>query len=231
MNTLLSLNSIPFKTLYSTLHLSKAKDKLDMILEPLQAMVQLAIVGVSPIGTKLTIQENILYIQTPNIMQPISRWMNSDKKDDLYFLFQVIKRYIKWYNPEKNKKSPLNGETYNLISKLSIMGLTNLLKTYGSGDSITLIQVIHMYKHILESNEVYKEDNDIESNKMNIDEVFENITSLYDGVTLNIIYNTLLLIEKEEDSLILNNYIDGLNLISSKKHKIIKEWIKINLMF
>jgi hypothetical protein len=104
MNTLF-FNTDQIKTLYSNLSLSKSKDKLDMILEPLQSMIQLALLGISPTGTKLAIHENILYLQTPSIIQPFSRWYNSDKKDDLYFLFQVIKRFIKWYNPtiSKNK--------------------------------------------------------------------------------------------------------------------------------
>ena len=90
MNNLFNFKSIQLYNLYNNLLFHKYKDKLDMILEPLQSMIQLAILSVKPIGTKLAIQENILYIQEPSIIQPINRWYNSDKKDDLYFLFQVI---------------------------------------------------------------------------------------------------------------------------------------------
>ena len=72
-----------FQLLYQILS-NRQKDKIDMILEPLQAMIQLALLSICPIGTKLRIQENILYLQTPTITQSISRWYNSDKKDDLY---------------------------------------------------------------------------------------------------------------------------------------------------
>ena len=65
-----------------------------MILEPLQAMVQLALLSICPIGTKLRIQENILQLQFPTLIQPITRWYNADKKDDVYFLYGVIKRYL-----------------------------------------------------------------------------------------------------------------------------------------
>ena len=105
MNTIF-LKTEQIKSIYNTLSLHKSKDKLDMILEPFQSMVQLALLSVSPSGTKLAIQENILYLQTPGFTQPISRWYHSDKKDDLYFLFQVIKRFIKWYNPDISEKSP-----------------------------------------------------------------------------------------------------------------------------
>ena len=215
-------------TLYNSLAFHKSKDKIDMVLEPLQAMIQLALLSMSPIGTKLTIQENILYLQYPNIIQPLSRWYNADKKDDMYFLFQVIKRFIKWYNPDINKKSIITKELYQLISSMSIMGLNNLLKTYGSSDSNTVIQVINMYKELLENNDSHKYE---EVDKINIDEVFENITKLYDRILHDIIYCTLQLIKKEEDITLICNFTNGLNLILSKNNKLIKDWIKVNLIF
>lgn len=222
------MNSNTLITLYNSLAFHKSKDKIDMVLEPLQAMIQLALLSMSPIGTKLTIQENILYLQYPNIIQPLSRWYNADKKDDMYFLFQVIKRFIKWYNPAINKKSIITKELYQLISTMSIMGLNNLLKTYGSSDSNTIIQVINMYKELLENNDSHKYE---EVDKINIDEVFENITKLYDIVLHDIIYCTLQLIKKEEDVELICNFTNGLNLILSKNNKLIKDWIKVNLIF
>jgi len=176
MNNLFNFKSIQLYNLYNNLLFHKYKDKLDMILEPLQSMIQLAILSVKPIGTKLAIQENILYIQEPSIIQPINRWYNSDKKDDLYFLFQVIKRFIKWYNPE-NKI--ISSELYNLICSMSLTGLDNLVKTYNNTDNNSIIQVLHLYKNLLEvpnSKELDKHTNE----KVNIDEVFENIISLYE---------------------------------------------------
>ena len=220
------MNTAILNALYNTLSFHKVKDKIDMVLEPLQAMIQLALLSTSPIGTKLTIQENILYLQSPNIIQPLSRWYNMDKKDDMYFLFQVIKRFIKWYNPNNNKNSIMTKELYQLIVSMSIVGLNNLLKTYGTSDSNTVIQVITMYKNILEMDDI-SQHQDIP----NIDEVFVNITKLYEVTFLDITYNVLLLVQKEEDHTIISNYIDGYNMISTKHNKLIKEWIKINLIF
>ena len=116
MNTILThIRPTQIKTLYNSLFYKSSKDKTDMVLEPLQAIVQLAILSLCPIGTKLTIQENILYLQQPNVIQPISRWYNADKKDDLLFLFQVVRRFIKWYNPRNNTNSPISIELYRLI--------------------------------------------------------------------------------------------------------------------
>ena len=47
--------------IYQTMK-GKNKERFEYILEPLQAMVQLGILGYCPVGTKLCIQNNILYI-------------------------------------------------------------------------------------------------------------------------------------------------------------------------
>ena len=222
-----------FHLLYQMLS-NRQKDKIDMILEPLQAMIQLALLSICPIGTKLRIQENILYLQTPTITQSISRWYNSDKKDDLYFLYSVVKRYIKWYNPAVNKKSPLSADLYQLITKMAKEGFDNLFKTYSSSDSNTVIHVIQMYKNLLEYNNdkilVDEYIVDVEKNKVNIDEVFERIIDIYDPHILQITQHTLLMMQEENDPSNQGHHLDGLNQMFMKYNKTIKEWIKINLI-
>lgn len=229
MNTLF-LKGTQLKALYSTISLYKSKNKLDMVLEPLQSMVQIALLSVSPIETKIAINENLLYLQIPGFTQSISRWYYSDKKDDLYFLFQVIKRFIKWYNPETSAKSLLSKNLYDLIIKMSIKGLENLIKTYTNTDNNNIIQVIHMYKSLLESNENI---NHIKSpdDKVGLDTVFENIIEIYDNNLISLINNLLLMISTEDNTTNINNYIQGLNLIMAKNNHLIKNWIKINLIF
>ena len=226
------INSLHF--IYQALSHGRQRDKIDTILEPLQAMIQLAMLSISPIGTKLRIQENILYVQPPTMLQPLSRWYHSDKKDDLYFLYSVIKRFIKWYNPSVSKKSPLTPELYQLITAMGVDGLNNLFKTYSSSDSNTVIHVIQMYKNLLEStNDKILVDEyivDVDKNKVNIDEVFERIVGVYDANILQVMYHTLFLIKQEEDEKNQQQNIDGLNNILYKYHQSIKEWIKMNLI-
>ena len=69
------------------------KEETDMILEPLQVMVQLALLAYCPIGTKVSVSNNILQIQRPTLFQGVWRWYNQDGKDDLYYLFHAIRRY------------------------------------------------------------------------------------------------------------------------------------------
>lgn len=232
MSTLIpSTQSLQF--LYTTFIANKPKEKVDMILEPFQSMIQLALLSIYPVGTKLQIKENLLYLQSPTMIQPLSRWYHSDKKDDLYFLYSVIKRFIKWYNPTINKKSPINAELYKLITSMGIEGLNSLFKTYSSSDSNTVIQVIQMYRNLLEHNndKILLDEFLVhsEKNKINIDGLFENIITIYEPTIIRVIHNILVLIKNETDITVQRNIIEGFNLILCKNNKLIKEWIKVNL--
>ena len=141
MSSRLTIQTYSLKALYNYFYTNKQKDKLDMILEPLQSMIQLCLLSKLQIGSKLTIKDNILNIQNPNVIQPVLRWYNSDKKDDLFFLFQVIQRFIKWYNPAINKKSNVSAELYQLIISMATEGLNNLLKTYTDIGDYTYIRI------------------------------------------------------------------------------------------
>lgn len=247
MNKLFILEPQQVKSLYNSIILNK-KDSIDMILEPLQSMIQLALLSVSPIGTKLVIQNNILQLQNPSFVQPLSRWYNSDKKENLYYLFSVIKRFTNWYNPLINSNSPINITLYQLILKMSLLGFDNLIKTYNTANNANIIQVIQMYRSILEFGDNFLDINNpstlitynLNTNKVSspvlspkpnsIDTIFENIIEIYDDHLIISIYNILLIIQKEKDSIYINNYIVGIDNIMSKNNKLIHEWIKINLI-
>jgi len=224
----------PVHTLYNALMNNRPKEKIDMILEPLQAMIQLSLLSTCPLGTKLRIYENILYLHSPTMTQPLSRWYHADKKDDLYFLYAVIKRFIKWYNPAVNKNSPIPVELYQLITAMSVEGLNQLFKTYSSSDSNTVIHVIQMYKNLLEYNndKILLDEYlvDVEKQKINIDEVFESIIRIYDSNIVTIIYPILLMMKEEVKVERQKNITDGFTLILENYHCAIKEWIKMNLV-
>jgi hypothetical protein len=228
MNMMFNIQPFQIKKIYNSFVTSKNKDNIHMVLEPLQAIIQLSLLSILPIGTKLAIHENILYLQNPSILQPINRWYNVDKKDDLYFLFQVIKRFIKWYNP-KSDITPISEDFYYLLIKMAINGFDNLIKTYQTSNSTSIIQALNMYKSLLASNDTY----DVivaNDDKIDIDEIFINIIKQYDKNLINVLYNMFILINNEETTDNIYNYIDGLNLIMDKNNKLIQNWIRVNLV-
>ena len=94
------------EVLYSVVGKEKKKERFETILEPLQAITQLAILSFCPKGSKLSIANNLLYVQHPSWTQGLLRSYYQDARDDLYFLFNVIRRFNKFYkinNSSKNK--------------------------------------------------------------------------------------------------------------------------------
>jgi hypothetical protein len=71
---------------------------------------------------------------------------------------------------------------------------------------------------------------DGDKNKINIDEVFEKIITIYDENILSVMYFSLLQAQVETEYNNKNNVIDGLNMILNKYNLIIKEWIQLNLV-
>lgn len=122
----------------------KQKERTDIILEPLQAMIQLGLLTYSPPGTKLAIQHNVLILQPPNITQGLFRWYAGDRKDDLFFLFHVFRRFIVWYSNDGDKR------LYNTLLHHAFLGINSLMKTYKSSEMSSLVHVLQMYKTFLQ---------------------------------------------------------------------------------
>lgn len=126
----------------------KRRDKLDYILEPMQALLQLSLLGFSPVGSKLTITENLLFIQQPGMSQGIIRFFNDDTKEDLYYLFNVFRRFVVYY-----KHLYLDSKhraLYELLIDLSKEGLKKLIITYTNTNRINVLHTLQMYKVILD---------------------------------------------------------------------------------
>ena len=65
------------------MNFAQQKERQDMILEPLQVMIQLSLVSHCPLGTKVSISNNILHIQKPTLSQGVVRWWYGDNKDEI----------------------------------------------------------------------------------------------------------------------------------------------------
>lgn len=276
-------------TAYNMFSKGKRKERFEIILEPLQAMIQISFLGFYPIGSKLNIHNNLLYIQAAGWSQPLSRAYYNDSKDDLFYLFNAVVRFNKFY---KNMPEIQNNSLFNLLKKLCIKGIDNLIVTYNQVDNPALLHTLRMYKMFLESdlnsntntntnnclntnsnnlainnntnnidensnaivqsnsnNLIVNSNNNNNNNTINndlsnlinnmntsfisdtkdIDDVFVNITKLYSIQDYNIIYSTLVLLEKNPQNY--NEYITGINSILNPINSQIKKWINDNIVF
>jgi len=197
------------------------KERSDMILEPLQVLVQLGILSFCPVGTKLSISENILQLQEPSLYQGILRWYMKDNKDDLYYLFQAIRRYYLWYKPKEK-------EIFKRILEVAMRGIKRLMETYDKSEKLSIKQTLNLYTNILnlDTPNLF-ESTDISA--VNIDSVFKNIVKLYDKKILSIIHNTFSILEKEQTIENRKIIYVGLQNILSVYNERVKIWIRENL--
>ena len=200
---------------------SQPKEKIDMILEPLQVLTQLAILSFLPVGTKISINNNILFLQQPTMFQGVVRWYQNDNKDDLFYLFHAIRRYYKWY---KNR----DDEVFANILELAINGIEKLIETYNKVGITTITHTLSLYKNILtqESDELFKDENE---HSISVDDVFKKITSLYDRKMLIVIYSVFQIMGEETNQNNINLYVNGLNSILKPTEQNIHKWIIDNL--
>ena len=196
---------------------AKEKERADLILEPMQVMIQLALLAHSPIGTKISVSNNILTIQPPSMTQGAYRWWNNDNKDDLYYLFHAIRRYYKWYKSQKDA-------VYQYILAWAVKGLDKLSETYNKADKNNIRHTLALYRNVLDlkTDEIFK---DNEEDTVTIDQVFKEIISIYDTKLLCITHNTLLMMEEETNTEFKQKLLDGLTLILEPMNIEIRKWI------
>jgi len=196
---------------------TKEKERADLILEPMQVMIQLALLAHSPIGTKISVSNNILSIQPPSMTQGAYRWWNNDNKDDLYYLFHAIRRYYKWYKSQKD-------EVYQYILAWAVKGLDKLSETYNKADKNNIRHTLALYRNVLDlkTDEIFK---DNKEDTVTIDQVFKEIINIYDGRLLYITHNTLLMMEEETNTEFKQKLLDGLTLILEPMNIKIRKWI------
>ena len=220
-------NMETIKVLYNALISDRSKERFEMILEPLQAISQLAFLSYCPVGSKLSISDNILYIQEPGWGQTISRSYYLDKKEDLIYLFGVIKRFHSFYGfLEEGKGKKLFDDLINL----SKCGIEKLIQTYNKADSSHLTQTLRMYKSMIDKPDAFDMENDEnEGKKTDIDEVFKKVVKLYKVSHYSILQHTLVLLK--HNPACYRDYIEGYNKIMLDINNQMKKWISDNIIF
>tara|TARA_Y100000741_G_scaffold330600_1_gene285301 strand:- start:296 stop:943 length:648 start_codon:yes stop_codon:yes gene_type:complete len=201
---------------------NKTKESADMILEPLQVMITLALLSFCPLGTKIYISKNILYIHEPSVLQGVFRWLDGNSKDDLYYLFHAIRRYYKWYKTLDNK-------IYKLILTLAKKGIKKLMDTYKNINQKTILHTLSLYHNILELENEKLFESDDHADIINMDQVFKNIKTVYNKKILVITFSTFELIQETKDENDILTYINSLKLILGPTENNIKNWISNNL--
>ena len=228
------------QTAYSYINSGKRKERFDVILEPLQAISQLAFLKACPIGTKLTIENNLLFIQMPNWHQGLTRSWNKDKREDVLLLFNAVQRFNKIYvNSQIGTQShtpKTNGifkKLIELITRMAVEGLDNLINTYSRIENTSIVQTLVMYKNILNNPDKFTTLEEVTEGNVkggkNIEDVFAQIRENWNDNEYAVLYNILSLIDNDPKNA--DTYIAGVNQILAPLHNRIRKWMSDNIVY
>ena len=96
--------------------------------------------------------------------------MNDDTKDDLYYLFNVFRRFLNYYKDLEEEYKVL----YENLINMSINGIDKLIQTYTDSGRISILHTLQMYKMILIKKDFFENpcENEIEMKKAIIHKKF-----------------------------------------------------------
>lgn len=117
------------------------------ILDPLSIIVKLFIYYYKPLGTKISIGNNRIYIQDSTYIQGLWRRYNGDSKNDINILLcPILYACITYLKNEEIR------DLYLPIFEISLQALTNMKQTYAN------TPIIYNIEHILNVVQMFVDD-------------------------------------------------------------------------
>jgi len=105
------------------------------LLDPLSVIIKLAIIGNKPVGTKVLIQNNIIYLQEPGPFQAFCRLIYKSNKTDLQYMYNPIHIACETFlSKESIQKTPRLKNLFICAQN----GLKKLTETYKNCSIISL---------------------------------------------------------------------------------------------
>lgn len=105
------------------------------ILDPLTIIIKLAILSNKPVGTKICIQNNMLYFQEPGPFQALCRYIYKTNKTDIQYMYNPIQLACQQFlTKEYTQKNP----RMKILFKCAQKGLEKLSETYKNCSIIRL---------------------------------------------------------------------------------------------
>jgi hypothetical protein len=129
------------------------------LLDPLSVIIKLAILGNKPIGTKILIQNNIMYFQEPGIFQSITRMFYNSNKTDLQYMYNPIQIACSTFlSKESIQETPRLKSLFMSAQE----GIKRLIETY---KNCSIISLCLNYYYAIITNHVEQKYNDSIFNK------------------------------------------------------------------
>ena len=124
------------------------------LLDPLSVIIKLAIMGNKEVGTKILIQNNVIYFQEPGIFQSLTRMFYNSNKTDLQYMYNPIHIACTTFLSKENiQKTPRLKNLFICAQN----GLKKLIETY---KNCTIISLCLNYYYAIITNHVEQKFND-----------------------------------------------------------------------
>ena len=198
------------------------KPDKNIIIDPMSCLIKLSILKFCPIGTKISIGDNMITILDPGLLQGTYRFVKGDAREDLHNLYVPLIKSIEWYWHQDNEES--NNEIKSLF-EFAIHGLETLRNSYPTNSTIT--HTLDLYIHHLTSKQTKTLQNkDIKINETS-NEIHEFLKQLWNQREIHVVIELLLEYEKNSKNNKTEKYIleTILNLTNAKEVKL-REYLK-----
>lgn len=184
------------------------------ILDPLSVIIKLAILSNKPIGTKLSIQHNIIYTQEPGPFQSICRYVFKNNKTDIQYLYNPIELACQIY---LTKTITQNNPKIKDLFKCAQHGLLKLIDTYKTSSVMRICLNYYLSlidNHLEEKNntELFRKDN---MTTFYTTEVLSKMNKIWTQEKIKIILNLTTYLSRDDtaetDVKSLETIIDGID--------------------
>lgn len=178
------------------------------ILDPLSIVVKLFIYYYKPLGTKISIGNNRIYIQDSTYIQGLVRRYNGDSKNDINILLcPILYACITYLKNEEIR------ELYLPIFQISLQALTNMKQTYANTPIIYniehIINVVQMFvnESVPNINNIINPDTPLFKIK---EHIYQQMNQVWTTDRKNILFGFIKEIMDVNNLVLKQNLIDGL---------------------
>lgn len=169
------------------------------VLDPLSVIIKLAIISNKPIGTKLRIDNNIIYLQEPGPFQAVCRYFFKSNKTDIQYLYNPIeiacKNYLVKSVIQQNPK----------IKDLFICAQNGILRLIDTYKYCSVMRICLNYYLSLISNHLEEKNNETLFRKDNMtpfysQEVIDKLSKIWTQDKIKIILNLTTFLSNDESA-------------------------------
>lgn len=184
------------------------------IIDPMTCLIRVSLLEFKPQNTKLSIKNNKITYNDPNVLQGTIRWTNGDNREDIHNIYNPIIKALNWYEPD-------NPDIINIV-KFTVKGLEKLKSSYN--DNSIIAHSIQYYITYIKQNFKTKKDKEkyVETNT-----IFIQLKELWNDREINIINNIILeLADNKKDN---KSLIEAIEIILNQKEEMVQAILKQNL--